>query len=319
MPPVVPPRLDPAAPLPPWPGCLEVHGEHLLHVRRTPALDPQAPLEPALAVHGLGGSARNWTDVSALLRHRLEFAAVDLPGFGESPPPQNGDLSVAGHVRAVLAVLTAEAERAGQPVHLLGSSLGGVVATEVAAARPDLVRTLTLISPALPHYRVQPAAVRLPVLAAPLLGSIVARRLARLDAETRTRATITLCFADPDRVPPQRLREAVAETARRDTLPYGAQAVRASLRGLLATYLNPVAARAAWRAAGSVSAPTLLVYGRRDQLVDPDSSLRAARTFANSWLVTLPGVGHLAQMEAPELVADLVGQLVGNVAVGERR
>lgn len=270
-------------------------------------------------MHGLGGSARNWTDLAALLRDRLDFAALDLPGFGESPPPDDGDLSIAGHVRAVLAALIDQAASAGAPVHLMGNSLGGVVATEVAAARPDLVATLTLISPALPHYRMRPGAVRLPVLAAPLLGNIVSRRLARVDAETRTKATIALCFADPDRVPESRLREAVAETRRRDRLPYGAEAVRDSLRGLLATYLNPAAARAAWQAAAEVSAPTLLVYGRRDQLVDPDSSRRAARTFRSNWLVSLPEVGHVAQMEVPELVAGLVGELIGNAAAGEGR
>ncbi len=108
----------------------------------------RAGLPPALYVHGLGGSSQNWSALMPLLSDVVDGEAVDLPGFGDSPPPDDGDYSVTGHARAVIRLLDAE-ERG--PVHLFGNSLGGAVATRVAAVRPDLVRTLTLVSVSYTH------------------------------------------------------------------------------------------------------------------------------------------------------------------------
>ena len=94
----------------------------------------------------------------------MDGEALDLPGFGDSPPPDDGDYSVTGHARAVIRYLDASGRG---PVHLFGNSLGGAVSTRVAAVRPDLVRTLTLVSPALPEIRVQRTAVPTALLALP--------------------------------------------------------------------------------------------------------------------------------------------------------
>ncbi|MGZ4637935.1 MAG: alpha/beta fold hydrolase, partial [Actinomycetes bacterium] len=150
---------------PRWPGSLETVGATTLNVRRAPATSPDA--EPAVLVHGLGGSATNWTDLMGLLQDRLDSAAIDLPGFGWSPPPPGHDYSLAAHARAVIGFLEAEGTA---PVHLFGNSLGGTVSVLVAAARPDLVRTLTLVSPALPVLRPRMSNAHLPALAAPWVG-----------------------------------------------------------------------------------------------------------------------------------------------------
>ena len=96
-------------------------------------------------VHGLGGAATNWTDVMDLLRDRLRPVAPDLPGFGFSPPPADDDYSLRGHARAVTELV--ERVGAGQPVHLMGNSLGGTVSTVVAATQPDPVSYTHLTLP----------------------------------------------------------------------------------------------------------------------------------------------------------------------------
>lgn len=138
-----------------------------LNVRTRPP--ERSGLPPALYVHGLGGSSQNWSALMPLLQDVVDGEAVDLPGFGDSPPPDDGNYSVTGHARAVIRLLDAE-ERG--PVHLFGNSLGGAVATRVAAVRPDLVRTLTLVSPALPEIRVQWPAVPTALLAVPGVASL---------------------------------------------------------------------------------------------------------------------------------------------------
>ncbi|MDP9101900.1 MAG: alpha/beta hydrolase [Actinomycetota bacterium] len=280
-------------PLPPWPGE-EVAG---LFVRSTPAT-PGA--EPALFVHGLGGASTNWTDLMGLLSHRLAGDALDLPGFGHSDPPRDGAYRLGTHVAAVVRVIE---ERARGPVHLFGNSLGGAVSTRVAATRPDLVRTLTLVSPALPSLAPRRGAdPRLPLLLVPGLGRLAQRQLARRSPEQRARGVIALCFADPAAVPAVRVQEAVEEALRRSALPWAEAAMTGSLRGLVGSYLER-GPRSLWAQAATVTAPTLLVWGAKDRLVDVALAPRALGAFRNGRLLVLPSVGHVAQLERPEAVA----------------
>ena len=106
----------------PWPGHVETSGGVTLHVRETPGPDGV----PAVYVHGLSGSATNWTDLAALLSTRAAGTAVDLPGFGLSHPLASRDYTPAGHADALLCFLAGR----GRPVHLLGNSLGGLVALQ---------------------------------------------------------------------------------------------------------------------------------------------------------------------------------------------
>ena len=263
-----------------------------------------------MLVHGLGGAATNWTDVMGLVRDRLDAVAPDLPGFGWSPPPVAGDYSLRSHVRALVELV--ETDGRG-PVHLLGNSLGGTVAMILAATRPDLVRTLTLVSPALPVLRPRLSNVHLPALAAPWAGQRLARHLGRFPVEQRVRATLALCWADPTRVPPERVELAMTEAERRARLSHDADAMLGSLQSLIVAYLRP-GRWPLWRLATHVAAPTLLVYGLQDRLVDPRTSARAARTIPDTRLLLVPDSGHVTQMEHPELVAGAILRFVAERA-----
>ncbi|MET9385682.1 alpha/beta hydrolase [Streptomyces sp. NPDC002928] len=263
-------------------------------------------LPPALYVHGLGGSSQNWSSLMALLDGVVESEALDLPGFGDSPPPDDGDYSVTGHARAVIRYL----DSAGRgPVHLFGNSLGGAVATRVAAVRPDLVRTLTLVSPALPELRVQRTAMPTGLLGFPGVAALFTRFTREWTAEQRVRGVMALCYGDPGRVTPEAFGHAVAELERRLRLPYFWDAMTRSARGLVNAYTLG-GQHGLWRQAERVLAPTLLVYGGRDQLVGFRMAQRAARAFRDSRLLTLPNAGHVAMMEYPDTVATAFGELL---------
>lgn len=256
-------------------------------------------LPPALYVHGLGGSSQNWSALMQRLDDVVDGEALDLPGFGDSPPPEDGNYSVTGHARAVIRHLDA----AGRgPVHLLGNSLGGAVSTRVAAVRPDLVRTLTLVSPALPELRVQRSAVPTALLALPGVASMFGRLTKDWTAEQRTRGVMALCYGDPSRVDEEALRNAVEEMERRMQLPYFWEVMARSARGIVDAYTLG-GQHGLWRQAERVLAPTLLVYGGRDQLVAYRMARRAATAFRDSRLLSLPDAGHVAMMEYPETVA----------------
>jgi pimeloyl-ACP methyl ester carboxylesterase len=283
--------------LPPWPGQLVSAGGVELYVRSTPPTSAAAP--PALFVHGLGGSARNWTDLMGELRAEVAGEAVDLPGFGQSPPPRGDDYSITGHCAAVIRLLE---HRARGPVHLFGNSLGGAVVTRVAALRPDLVRTLTLVSPALPHLRPRRTNAMLGLYGVPGFSRLIGSWLAARSPEQRAQAMFDYIYADPARLPAARLAEAVEEYQRRESLTHASDALLSSLRGLLLAFLDR-SESSLWRQAAAVQVPTLLIYGQRDKLVDPITARKASTTFPDSRLVVLPDSGHVAMMEHPELVA----------------
>jgi pimeloyl-ACP methyl ester carboxylesterase len=295
-------------------------------VRCTPWRGPvegagaDAPRERALYVHGLGGASTNWTDLAGLLAVRLEGWAVDLPGFGRSQPPPRGSYSVRGHVQAVVDVLeriVAEpGEATGRPVHLLGNSLGGLVSLVVAARRPDLVATLTLISPAMPVYRVPRAfSPALLLLLLPGMPTVAERRLAGVTPEQQVRGMVSMVFGDPSRIPRERLQQALEEMRERAEQAWAHRALARSMRGLMTSYLR-VGAANAWRMARALRVPTLVVWGDRDRLVDPVLASRLARTVPDGRLLLLPGVGHVAMLEAPEETARAVLGLVEDTAVG---
>jgi pimeloyl-ACP methyl ester carboxylesterase len=300
--------------LPPWPGTeIPVRGGAVF-VRTTPWTGPvdgsDGPRERALYVHGLGGASTNWTDLAALLAVRFDGWAIDLPGFGRSQPPPRGRYSIRGQVRAVIDVLEHIAQQpgdgAGRPVHLVGNSLGGLVSVLVAGRRPDLVASLTLISPAMPVYRVPPAFSRaLLLLLVPGIPSLAARKIGGITPEESVRAMVRMCFGQPSRVPPERLEQAVQEMRERAAQPWADRALTHSMRGLITSYLT-VSATNAWRTARTLTTPTLVLWGSRDRLVDPALAPRLAAVVPDSRLLVLDGVGHVAMLEAPEETARAV-------------
>jgi pimeloyl-ACP methyl ester carboxylesterase len=297
--------------LPPrWPGRPVVLDGSITYLRETPATTDHA--EPALYIHGLGGSAANWTDLAGLLAHRLSGQAIDLPGFGRSDPARSYSIpAIAGRVIRWIEY----SDRA--PVHLFGNSLGGAIAVRVAGTRPDLVRTLTLISPAMPFLDPRRSAHgrMLPLLWIPRVDRLAQRRLQSIEPAELARQVLELCFADPTRIPEQRMAEAVEEAQLRYDVPWYLDAYVRTLRGLVGTFLRAYlpGTGSLWRVASRITAPTLVIGGGLDRLVDTRVVPQVARAIRDSRLLLLEEVGHVAQMEVPELVGRAVVAMLDEI------
>lgn len=98
--------------------------------------------EPALLIHGLGSSARDWELQVPALAAQYQVIAADLRGHGRSAKPR-GRYSIPRFAADMAGVL--RALEAG-PAHIVGLSLGGMVALELALGRPELVRSLVIIN-----------------------------------------------------------------------------------------------------------------------------------------------------------------------------
>ncbi|MGI5147353.1 alpha/beta fold hydrolase [Plantactinospora sp. CA-294935] len=285
---------------PPWPGRgVRVDGS-ITYVRETPATRSDG--EPALYVHGLGGSAQNWTDLAGLLADRLDGHAIDLPGFGRSDPARK--YTIPAFADRVIRYI----EHSGRgPVHLFGNSLGGAVSVRVAGLRPDLVRTLTLVSPAMPFLdpRRSLQGRVLPLLAVPMAERFASRWLTQLPPEELARQVMEACVADTTRICDQRRLEAIEEIRIRYTTEHYAAAYLRTLRGLVGSFVRAYlpGSGSLWRIATMITAPTLVIGGGQDRLVDVRVPAQVARAIPDSRLLLLTGVGHVAQLEVPRTVA----------------
>ncbi len=283
----------------PWPGREITSGGVTLHVRETPG---PAGATPAVYVHGLAGSGTNWTDLAAQLAPHAPGLAVDLPGFGRSRPLASGEYTPDAHADALLCFLAGQ----GRPVHLLGNSMGGAIGLVVAARRPELIRSLTLLAPAMPDRRPDPRRVSDPqflLAAVPGLRARVLRRLAEITPRERVEQMVRLCYGDPSAVAEHRIAEAVEEGAVRGAQPWANEALWETTRGMIGGWF---AGPSLWSAAARVTAPTMVVWGGRDRLVAPRLATRTTAVLRRGRLLALPEVGHVPQIEVPVMVARAV-------------
>jgi pimeloyl-ACP methyl ester carboxylesterase len=287
-----------------WPARrVPVAGVDLL-VRDTPGT--AADLPPALFVHGLGGSSLNWTALGLLLNDTVRGIAVDLPGFGRTPPlPEPAGLRA--HTRLLGRLMDTELDR---PAHVFGNSMGGALAVALAARYPERVTSLTLISPALPHPRASLSAVWFAALSTPVLGKVMLERTKRMRFDLRLQAGLSMLFGEPGAVPDEVVRAYEAELHTRDAMPWGTQATLEAARSVLWSQLAPPR-WSLWSEAAKIRCPVLLVYGGRDRLVAAKIRTKAQQAFHDARLLYLPKSGHVAQMEHPEHVERAFRQLIG--------
>ncbi|MFE4295001.1 alpha/beta fold hydrolase [Streptomyces sp. NPDC056907] len=213
-------------------------------------------------------------------------------------PNREGAAAVIGHL-----------EQTGhRRVHLVGNSLGGLVALRIAAQRPDLVRTLTLISPVLPAL--PPAqALRVALLSLPGIPRLHSRLLAAQSTDRQLDDLHRLIYAHPTHVSREHRTIEARERERRAELPYAQEMLSEGVRAVVRAFLSQ-GEGATWRQARGVTAPTLLVYGREDRLVPFRSAHRAYAAFRDARLLIVPGAGHVAMQEQPGPVAMAIRGLI---------
>jgi pimeloyl-ACP methyl ester carboxylesterase len=260
----------------------------------------------AVLVHGLGGSADSWLAVGPPLAERARVLAVDLAGFGRTPPAGRSS-GVHANRRLLDRFLS---EVVGGPALLVGNSMGGTIALLEAAARPERVAGLVLVDPSLPRprqVRIDPEVRAVfTAYAIPLLGErFLARRRAQVGPEGLVRDVLRVCCVDPTLVSGDVLEALDALARERAGLPWADAAFLRAARSLLALLARPGRYR---RLIQAVTAPTLLVQGDADRLAPVGSAMAVARAKPDWTLEVLEGVGHVPQLEVPDRFVEVVGR-----------
>ncbi|MGH9020464.1 MAG: alpha/beta fold hydrolase [Acidimicrobiales bacterium] len=220
-----------------------------------------------LWLHGWARRGRDFDGAAQVLADRgVASVALDLPGFGATPAPERAG-GAREYARAVAPVL---GEIATSPVVLVGHSLGGRVATVLAATNPDRVAGLVIVAAPL---------VRLGAAAPPPAAYRAVRWLAR-------RGVVS---------------DARLEAARQRYGSADYRAAKGVMRDVLVTMIGEDYSDELAR----VSAPASLVWGERDAEVPVAVARRVIEILGGrAPLAVLAGVGHLVPTEAPLALAD---------------
>jgi pimeloyl-ACP methyl ester carboxylesterase len=303
-----------SVPLAGWPGVVDTH--LTVGGRRVRALRVEGrqhgDAEPQLLVHGLGASSVTWIEVLLGLAEFGPVVAVDLPGFGRTPPVEDESFTVPGYVDFVGEVADA---LGWERFTLHGNSMGGLVATIFAARHPERVQRLVLVSPALPpRWPVRllvPSRATIDGMLPIALSSMAATALGVLGlagpalSERRNREMLKLIYPDPDGIDRRVLDLMAADFADDDAID-GTRRRRALLTALGSIAKIWADPRGAWRVVSRVRAPTLLLGGTRDALV-PAGTLRAVLASRPDWQGhVLDDRRHALMLEDPQLYLELV-------------
>lgn len=262
---------------------------------------------PVVCIHGLGGSYVNWVPAAPHLAGLGRVQAVDLPGFGLTPPAGR---SVS--LRANRTALDEYLRSLEEPAVLVANSMGAALALLQAAECPETVERLVLVSPAAPRPpRVAPDPLVATVFAAYVLPglarAVVAARRTIIDPQRMTRLVLDLCTARPSRIPPEVLDQHVQVAERRRHLAGIDRAFVEAARSVLAF----VARRTAYdEVVAAVSVPVLVIHGREDRLVPHEAISRLALLRPDWRFELLDDVGHVAMLEVPATVGNIVSAWV---------
>jgi pimeloyl-ACP methyl ester carboxylesterase len=242
---------------------------------------------PLLFVHGLSGSWPNWLEQLPVFARSRRVVAVDLPGFGRSPMPGER-ISISGYARTLDAVLD---ELEIDAAAVVGNSMGGFIAAELAISFPQRVERLVLVSAAgISTYNHPQATRALPSLrrAERMIGAYAGWIAAHSETVARRpglrNATLGLVTAHPSRLPAA----LAAEQIRGAGKPGFIEALAANLDYDFRDRLVEIAC------------PTLIVWGDRDRVITARDADRFAELIPGSRKVVFEDTGHMAMLERPD-------------------
>jgi pimeloyl-ACP methyl ester carboxylesterase/putative sterol carrier protein len=259
---------------------------------------------PVVLLHGLGASKITWLPVLAPLAARHRVIVPDLPGHGESDKPRH-EYTPRFYAKVVRQLLDAVGvERAA----VVGNSLGGRIALELALRSPGRVAALALLDPSVPGLRWRY-----------VMGftRVFPTEIGAIPFPLRERwmeVMIRRLFAQPDRLPNEGYSAAAAEFIRIYRNPVARMAFFSTLRHIVTE--KPDSFFASLR---RIKQPALVIFGDQDRLVPPRLGVRLAQHLPHADLVVLPDVGHVPQFEATEETLELLTTFLDRIPRREFR
>jgi pimeloyl-ACP methyl ester carboxylesterase len=255
--------------------------------------------EHVICIHGLGSNKTSFFETVAALAPDHTVHAIDLPGFGSSSKPARGGYDAPYFASAIRGLMD---ELGLDHAHLVGNSMGGRVALEVALGTPERVASLSLLAPALAFVR-RRELVPLVKLIRPELAAIPHSL-----RQARVRAHFWSMFAQPERLDPAAADIACDEFSRTYRSRSARIAFYAAARNI---YLDaPHGERGLYTRLRELDLPTLFVWGDQDRLVPAAFARHVAEALPEADQVILTECGHVPQVELPDETNALIRETV---------
>jgi pimeloyl-ACP methyl ester carboxylesterase len=267
---------------------------------RVSTLVAGAGSEQVVCLHGLGSNKASFFATVAALTPDHTVHVLDLPGFGSSQKPALASYDALWFAEAVRGYLDAMGiERA----HLIGNSMGGRIAIEVALQAPECVSSLSLLAPALAFRRRRRALVPLVRLLRPELAMIPHPM-----RERQVREQFWSLFARPERLDPVTADIAAGEFLRTYRSRSARVAFFAAARNI---YLDePHGAEGFWSRLEDLRPPALFVWGDSDTLIPAAFAPHVAGALPAARQVVLSECGHAPQVELPDRTNALIREQI---------
>ena len=230
-----------------------------------------------LLLHGFGASLETWAPWAGQLSQHYRVVSVDLPGFGLTGPEPSGNYSDQRTVELIIALL---AKLRLASVSIIGNSLGGKIAWQLAASYPNSVVSLVLISPdgfTSPGFEYGKPA-KLPFILQ-LLPYTLPRPMLRMN--------LAVAYAQPRRLTDNTL-ERYADMMRATG---NRRAMLARMEQVMLVPPEPQLRQ--------ISTPVLIMWGVQDKMIPYRNASDYLNAIAGSLLVALPGLGHVPFEEDP--------------------
>jgi len=255
-----------------------------------------------VCVHGLEGSAYNWSLIAPRLAETHRVIAPDLSGFGFTAP-LDGGTTVERNVELVKDVI----DHFGGEAMLLGNSMGGLISILTSELYPDCVNSLVLIDPAAPVFSWTtinlPTSARLSVPLIPWLGGkLIDTFRRRTTVDEGVVEALTFVAAHPELLDPSVWEHATQIAALRRTQPWATRALVDAMHSI-APYV--VRKGRFGNLIHKVTQPTLLMHGAQDKLVNAEVARWIGRERPDWTVVLFEEVGHVPMLEAPQRVLEV--------------
>jgi pimeloyl-ACP methyl ester carboxylesterase len=264
--------------------------------------------DQVICLHGLGSNKASFFETVSALAPDHTVHAIDLPGFGGSSKPARGAYDAPYFARAVLDYMDAMGI---DEAHVVGNSMGGRIALEVALGDPDRTLSISALTPAL-AFRKRRELVPLVRLVRPELAAIPHPIRA-----ASVRAQFWGLFARPERLDPAAAEIAADEFCRTYRSRSARIAFFAALRNI---YLDaPHGERGLWTRLADLRSPSLFVWGDSDRLVPAGFSRHVAEVVPSARQVVLPECGHVPQVELADRTNSLIRDHVAATAAASSR
>jgi pimeloyl-ACP methyl ester carboxylesterase len=254
-----------------------------------PAEHPDAPT--IVFGHGLLFSGWMFSAQIEALRSAYRCVAIDWRGQGASPPAQDGRYDMDTLSEDAIAII----EHLGvAPVHFVGLSMGGFVGQRIAARRPELVRSLTLLDtsadPEEPFAAVQDKVLTL---------------VYRVAGIGPVKASVLKIMLGPTFRNDPRSKPIVDEWMR--------QIDQTDKRGMVGAILAVANRKPVYDEIGSITTPTLVICGADDKPTPVRKAERIAAAIPRARLEIVSDSGHSSTIEQPEVITALIQKFVAEV------